>query len=64
VGDSWGIIMSRVFADTRIPSLRNETATALTGRLRQASWRERIAALCFVGIGVFFWVAVVLAFVG
>jgi hypothetical protein len=56
--------MSRVFADARISSRRNETAAALTGRLKQASWRERIAALCFVGIGVVFWVAVVLALVG
>jgi hypothetical protein len=56
--------MSRVFADARIPSRRDETAAALTGRLRQASWRERVAALCFVGIGVVFWTAVVLAFVG
>jgi hypothetical protein len=54
--------MSRVLADAWIPSRRNEAA--LTDRLRQASWRERIAALSFMGIGVVFWVAVVLAFLG
>jgi hypothetical protein len=32
--------------------------------LKQASWSERISALCFVGIGVVFWLAVVLAFIG
>ena len=58
-----GTIMSRIFVDARNPS--DETGFALAGYAgKPASWRERIAVFCFVGLGVVFWAAVVLALFG
>jgi hypothetical protein len=57
--------MSRIFVDARNPIRGDEAAWALADHVvEQASWRERIAVFGFVGFGVIFWVAVVLAFVG
>jgi hypothetical protein len=54
--------MSKIFVNAWNPSRGGETAFALTGlAVKPANWRERIAIFCFVGVGVIFWAAVVLA---
>jgi hypothetical protein len=57
--------MSRPFIDVLSSTQGGETALTLTGRaLKPASWRERVAVICFVAVGVVFWAAVVLALFG
>jgi hypothetical protein len=59
-----GTIMSRIFIDARNPSRADETALLFGHVVKPASWRERLAIFWFVGLGVAFWAAVVLALFG
>jgi hypothetical protein len=56
--------MSRIFIDARNPSRVDETALLFGHVVKPASWRERLAIFWFVGLGVAFWAAVVLALFG
>ena len=50
--------------DARNPTRVDETGLLFGHGVKRPSWRERIAIFWFVGLGVVFWAAVVLALFG